>query len=533
MAWVDWIILFAYIFFIIGLSYWIGKKQKNQEDYYVGGRRVPAWQVALSIMATQVSAISLIGAPAFVALRSGGGLRWLQYEFAVPLAMIAILWVMIPLYHRIKIITIYQYLEERFGPRLRLLVSLVFIFARGLGSGVALLATGIVTAVCLNLNLPETIILIGVVSLIYTTFGGIKADIYSDIIQLFILWGTAILSIFIVTNYLGWEGLVFTSMDSARLRVFDWQHTGLGDGHTFSFWAMLFGGFFLYVSYYGADQSQTQRLLATKSSNDASHTVFLNGILRFPLVLTYLALGVLLIPFLNTHTEFARSLAGKPADFLVPQFLIHFVPPGALGLIIAGIFAASMSSLDSAMNSLSAATYQDVLFKWKPQLRQLNARMQVRLSRALTVFWGTLATVFALWLAGGEETVIELVNKIGSAFYGPVLGVFWLGMLTTTTGERSATIGLLAGVLVNILLWQFFQASVSWLWWNGIGFGVTFLTARAISGFLPPESSANPALRLSRDDLLAIFKQEKTRILLLVFAFIGILLISTLIEWVL
>jgi len=192
-------------------------------------------------MATQVSAISLIGAPAFVALRSGGGLKWLQYEFAVPLAMIAILWVMIPLYHRIKIITIYQYLEERFGPRLRLLVSLVFIFARGLGSGVALLATGIVTAVCLNLNLPETIILIGLVSLIYTTFGGIKADIYSDIIQLFILWGTAILSIAIVTNFLGWEGMVFTSTDSARLRVFDWQHTGLGDGQTFSFWAMLFG----------------------------------------------------------------------------------------------------------------------------------------------------------------------------------------------------------------------------------------------------------------------------------------------------
>ncbi len=531
MAAIDWIILVIYIVFIVGLGYWIGSKQKNQEDYYVGGRRIPAWQVALSIMATQVSAISLIGAPAFVARRSGGGLKWIQYEFAVPLAMIAILWVMVPIFHRIKIITIYQYLEERFGTRLRILISLVFIFARGLGSGVALLATGIVTAVCLNWNLSQTIVLIGLISLLYTTFGGIKADIYSDIIQLFILWGAALLSIGIVVQYLGWDGITFTSGAHSRLQVFDWNHTGLGDGQTFSFWPMLIGGFFLYVSYYGADQSQTQRLLATHTARDAGQAVFLNGLLRFPLVLTYLTFGVLLIPFLESHTEFAYSLADKPADFLVPQFLIHFVPSGILGLIIAGIFAASMSSLDSAMNSLSAATYQDILLKWKPHLHSLSDSAQVRLSRLLTIFWGTVATVFALWLVGGEETVIELVNKIGSAFYGPILGVFWLGMLTRKTGERSAIWGLFAGVGTNILLWQFFSETISWLWWNAIGFIVTIGVARILAAIAGDKPATNNALILTFQDLKRLFYQEKTRIMILFLAFLAIILISALLEW--
>ncbi len=530
MALVDWFILIAYILLMISMGYLIGRQQKNQADYYVAGRRMPAWQIALSILATQVSAISLIGAPAFVAVRSGGGLKWLQYEFAIPLAMIAILWIMVPIFQRLKIITIYAYLENRFGTPLRIAISCVFLLARGLGSGVALLATGIVTAVCLNWPLSETIILIGIVALIYTTFGGIKADIYSDILQLFILWGAALLSIAIIWNYIGPEGLIFTPETLPRLKVMEWQRTGLGDGSTFSFWAMLVGGFFLYVSYYGADQSQTQRLLATPDTSSATRALFLNGLLRFPLVLTYLTFGVLLIPFLNTHPSFADSLQGMPPDFLVPQFLIQFVPTGLLGIIVAGIFAASMSSLDSAMNSLSAATYHDVLIKLQPHLAQLSDKTQVRLSRLLTVFWGALATLFALWLAGGETTVIELVNKIGSAFYGPILGVFWLGMLTQRTRQWHAILGLISGVLVNLILWQYFEQQVSWLWWNAIGFSVTFLVGYGLA-LITSSSPAPSPLVLTPKDLHHIYHNEKRRIYMLLLAFVGMLGTGWLIDW--
>jgi SSS family solute:Na+ symporter len=159
---------------------------------------MPAWQIALSVMATQVSAISLIGAPAFIALKTNGGLFWLQYEFAIPLAMMLIMLILVPMYHRTRAITIYEYLENRFRTTTRMSISAAFLLSRGLGSGVALLATGIVTTVCLNWNLPETILLIGLGAIIYTTFGGIVADIYSDIIQLFILWGGAILTIILI-----------------------------------------------------------------------------------------------------------------------------------------------------------------------------------------------------------------------------------------------------------------------------------------------------------------------------------------------
>ncbi len=480
----DWAVLIIYIAGIIGMSIAIGRKQRNQEDYYLGGRLIRPWQVALSVMATQVSAISLISAPAFIALRYGGGLVWLQYEFAIPLAMMLIMLILIPVYHHSRGITIYEYLENRFGKPTRSILSLVFLISRGLGAGLALLATAIVTSVCLEISLANTVILIGLVSLLYTTIGGIKADIYSDIIQLIVLWGGAILSIIIILNLLGGDLFAFFPKDSARLRVIDFRATGLGDGQTFAFWPMVIGGFFLYLSYYGCDQSQAQRLLTTNTISGARWAMMGNGLLRFPLVLTYCSFGLFLIPFLNKHAGFAARVQNSQPDFLVPYFLVEYFPPGLLGLVIAGIFAASMSSIDSALNSLSAATWKDFIernFRWA---RRMSPRQMVRISRLLTVFWGALATVFALAMIGGPETVIELVNKIGSAFYGPILAIFWLGILTKKASQPGAIIGLISGVALNIILWLFFE-NISWMWWNVFGFLFSMIVGYFISMLMP------------------------------------------------
>ena len=367
MALIDWIILFSYIAFILALGWWVGRKQKSQEDYYLGGRSMPSWQIALSVMATQVSAISLIGAPAFIALKTNGGLVWLQYEFAIPLAMILIMIILVPMYHRTRATTIYEYLENRFGKTTRMFISAVFLLSRGLGSGVMLLATAIVTAVCLDWDLSQTILLIGLVAIVYTTFGGIVADIYSDIIQLFILWGGAILTIILIWMNIDASDLSLIFNQPERLKIFDFQSTGLGDGQTFGFWPMLIGGFFLYLSYYGCDQSQAQRLLTTATDKEAKKSLMINGIFRYPLVLTYSAVGLLLIPFLYANPDFASKLTGQQPDFLVPYFLIEYMPAGLLGLIVAGFFAASMSSIDSALNSLSAASFKDFLVKIYPK----------------------------------------------------------------------------------------------------------------------------------------------------------------------
>jgi SSS family solute:Na+ symporter len=262
-----------------------------------------------------------------------------------------------------------------------------------------------------------------------------------------------------------------------RMDIFVMNQTGLGDGSSFSFWAMVIGGFFLYFSYYGCDQSQAQRLLTTATPKEAQKALLYNGIFRFFLVITYLILGVFLIAFIEYHPDFAASLKNQKSDFLVPMFLVRYFPSGLLGIMVAGFFAATMSSLDSALNSLSAATYKDVLEKMFPEkMKTLSPEQEVFVSRILTVLWGSVATIFALFLMSGQETVIELVNKIGSAFYGPVLGIFLLAIFVRERHAIPAIVALITGVTTNIILWQFFPDQISWMWWNGIGFIVTILS---------------------------------------------------------
>lgn len=536
MTQIDWGVLVLYLAGIVGMAVWIGRRQESQEEYYLGGRKMPAWQVALSVMATQVSAISLIGAPAFIALKTDGGLKWLQYEFAVPLAMILIITILVPVYHRMKSITIYEYLERRFGSATRSVISLVFLLSRGLGTGVALLATGIVTAACLEMPLAPTIVLIGIVSMLYTTIGGIKADIYSDIIQLFVLWTSTFVCIFIVWSILGDTALDFAASDKSRLLAIDFKSTGFGDGKTFAFWPMVLGGLFLYFSYYGCDQGESQRILTTPTPGAAQKALFMNGILRFFLVLTYCFFGLLLLSFLDHNPEFAAKLDGVQPDFLVPYFLLEYIPAGFLGIVVAGIFAASMSSIDSYINALSAATWRDFLVKIFPSMQNYPPARMVWWSRALTVVWGLIATFFALFLMGGSDTVIVLVNKIGSAFYGPVLAVFVLGIVTSRAHQRGAVFGVLTGVLLNIFLWQFYENEVSWLWWNPIGFftslAIGYATSRVFKSPLKKEMEFGMSMSLK--DIIAELRVPRKFIYALAVAFAGMIILTYLIqEWLL
>lgn len=531
MTYLDWFIFGGYVLGVVFISVYVGRNQHSQEDYYLAGRSMASWKITLSVMSTQVSAISLIGAPAFIALKTNGGLIWFQYELAIPIAMLLIMMILVPMYHRCQVVSIYEYLEKRFGGLVRTLVSLTFLVSRGLGAGVMLLATSIVSSVCLDMDIYVTILLIGSISILYTTIGGIAADIYSDIIQLIILWLSSIILIAIVFSYINWESVVFTPNNMSRLRVFNFDATGLGDGQSFGFWPMLIGGFFLYFSYYGCDQSQTQRLLATPTVEKARWALFLNGIFRFPLVLTYCTFGLLLIPFLQTETVFADTMKGLPPDYLVPYFLQHYVPKGFLGIVIAGIFAASMSSLDSTLNSLSAATWRDLLLKFYKPLAATGHKQAVVWSRWLTVIWGTFCTSFAVVMVGGSETVLELVNKIGSAFYGPIAAIFVLGMTSRRSNETGAVSGLMIGVGVNLLLWQLYSDSLSWLWWNPIGFLVSYVSGYLISHrFVSATSEEVSNLYVLTEDDLRFTQRSRFLYISLTAAFILLLLFLFMLE---
>lgn len=509
----DWTVLSLYVLVIIGIGFYLSKSQYSQKDYYLGGKRIPPWQIALSMVATQVSAISLIGAPAFIAMRAKGGLFWLQYEFAIPIAMISIMITVVPIYHSLGVVSIYEYMDNRYGPKLKSILSLIFMASRSLAAGVALVATSIVTSVILDIPLTITVIVTGAIAVLYTTVGGIKADIYSDILQLFVLWLTAILCLFILFELT--EGMLFP--ETERYTVFKMAGTGLGDGQTYGFWPMFLGGFFLYLSYYGCDQSETQRLLTAKDTKDAQKALFINGMLRFPLVITYCSVGILLIPFLFHHPEFSEMVKNKQPDFLVPTFLLHYMPHGLLGLAIAGIFAASMSSLDSALNSLSAVTWRDFLQK-SPRFKDISSEKELWFSKFLTLLWGILCTLFALYMIGGPETVLVMVNKIGSAFYGPILAMFWLGIFTKRANEKGAITGLVSGVGLNILLWQFYETRVSWLWWNATGFIMAFITGYLVSILIPSRLKCK-----SNIQILTSHRPPSVYVLVLFVAFLGII----------
>ncbi|CAB1079221.1 SSS sodium solute transporter superfamily [Olavius algarvensis Delta 1 endosymbiont] len=483
MTALDWFIIMVYLCAMIGLSVYLGRSQSDEEDYFVGGRKLSWWAVGLSTMATQTSAISFISIPAFVALKEGGGLTWLQYELAVPLAIILTMAFLIPFFRKLELVSVYEYLEWRFGPSVRYLVSAVFLISRGLATGVGVYASGIVLAVCLGIPLWLTILIIGVVTVIYDTIGGITAVVYSDVIQMVVLISGIFVCIVYATGIVGGLDEVWSSFPAARRTAID-PSAGLKDaGTSVPFWAFLFGGIFLYTSYYGTDQSQVQRELSAATMAETKKSLLLNGFARFPLTALYALLGILMLAVLQHSPELNERVPYNQPDYLVPQFILLYLPQGLRALIFASLLSAAMSSLDSALNSLSASTVHDFI---APRLKNKNRLLLV--SKLTTISWGILITGFAFLVGDISETVIESINKIGSAFYGPILAAFIVGVLTKKATARSITAGILTGVGFNLVLWLAMSA-VYWMWWNMTG----FLIAAAVSNILcriAPETHA-------------------------------------------
>lgn len=477
----DAFVVATYLAAVVGLSVVLARRQRTGDDYFLAARRMRGWTLAGSIMANQASAVSLVGAPAFVALAEDGGLRWLQYELALPLAMLALAALLLPALRSVPGSSIYAFAEERFGRPARRVLASAFLLSRGLSLGVILYASSLVAAQALGWPLDAAVILVGVVSVLYTGLGGIVADIWSDVIQLALLWGGTIVS----AGYLLEHGgpALWAAIPAERATALVPASAGLSGQTSFGLWPMLVGGFFLYLSYYGCDQSQAQRLLTARSDPDARRALVLNGLLRFPLVATYCTFGLLLAGLLRVDPAFAAAVAGRPPDALVPVFMTAYLPVGLRGLLFAAILAAAMSSIDSALNSLAAVTLEDVF-------ERPSATQRVWLARATSFAWGLFAVASGLAFARSSTGVLELVNQVGSLFYGPVLAVFLLGVLSRRVGGRGAVAGLAGGLLANGAV-ATLVPGLSWLWWNPIGCAATAAVALA----WPTDPARRPAPR--------------------------------------
>lgn len=480
MTGLDWGIIIAYMIAMILLSVYLGRGQESEEDYYVGGRNLPWWAVGISTMATQTSVISFVSIPAFVAMKEGGGLTWLQYELAVPLAMIVVMVFLLPFFRKLELVSVYAYLEMRFGPSVRYFLSGVFLVSRGLGTGVGIYASAVVLEKCLGIELWQTIILIGVITVIYDTIGGMTAVVYSDVIQMAVLLGGLVACIWLAADEVGGVGAMIDAFPTERWAAYD-PSTGIGDGSDTPFWGFLIGGLCLYVSYYGVDQSQAQRELSAPTMAETRKALVFNGLARFPLTLLYLALGVAL----GAVYAQGGGMEGvaKPDD-LVPVFILQHLPEGLRAVLLAAMLAAAMSSLDSALNSLSAATMQDFIEKIRP----LRPERRLMVGRITTVIWGAAITASA-FLFGGQETVVEVINKVGSAFYGPILAAFLMGLLTRRANAVGVLGGVVAGVAFNVCMWLLYSDELYWMWWNLFGLVIAAGATLALS-LLGPRPAA-------------------------------------------
>ncbi|HEM49559.1 MAG TPA: sodium transporter, partial [Caldithrix sp.] len=465
----DWIVIFTYLALLVGLAAFFTRRQKDAQDYYLASKKIKWWQSGASTMATQLGAISFVSAPAFVALKEGGGMKWLAYEFGVPLALIVVMMIIIPILHQKNYISIYEYLEDRFDTGARNLVSIFFQLGRGLATAVAVLAGGLILSTALSISVIQAILLVGVITVIYDVLGGIRVVILSDVLQMLIIVAGLIICGGMALSITGWEA-AWNAMGAERTQILDFKHWGFTSEGTYAFWPMLFGGFFLYASYYGTDQSQVQRELSVGNLDDVRKSLLVNALGRFPLVLMYTVMGVFvgavfIMPESLTHIGAALNMSASSVtdilkndpDRMMPMFILSFLPHGVIGFIFVAIMAALMSSLDSGINSLSAVTMKDFYQKYfKPEATD---RHYLWMSKFITFLWGTFCVVAAiLFTIIGEstrQTTIVLINAIGSLLYGPILAAFLIGMLTKSVNGTSVKTGIIIGVLSNIFLWIF------------------------------------------------------------------------------
>lgn len=485
----DWSVVAVYLTSMIGLSWHLGRKQSDAKDYYLGGNDLSWWSVGISTMATQCSTNSLLGAPAFVITT---GLIWIQYEFALPLAMVFIMIFLIPFYRKLNLVSVYAYQERRFGRSARTMLSVTFQLLRAFATGVTVYGISIVLQSIVGIPFALSVLILGVVTVVYDMLGGMAAVVISDVIQMVILYLGIALCVVYSVSAVGGVSEVFTSFASlgsvvgsesfVGLQAVDFSGTGLTADTQYGFWPMLLGGLFLYVSYYGTDQTQVQRELSSKDIDDTNRSLMLNGMMRFPLVATYCFLGVCIGAYIVKNPEFLALLndGGEPNyNLAVPKFVTTVLPHGVIGLVMVALFSAAMSSLDSTINSLSAATIKD-LYEPFVQKGEIPGDKQLMLSRFFTVFWGTVIVIFSFFVGDISNSVIESVNKVGSLANGPILAMFLLGILTRFANEKGAISGLVAGLIGNAIVWKF-APEVSWLWWNVLGFFVAFGVGALVS----------------------------------------------------
>ena len=550
----DWIVLIVTLLFIVGYGSWKTKGSKNVEDFILGNNETPWYTVGLSVMATQASAITFLSTPG-QAYHDGMG--FVQFYFGLPIAMIVICVTFIPLYHKNKVYTAYEFLEKRFDVKTRSLAAILFLVQRGLGTGLTIYAPAIILSALLGWNLTIMNIIIGLLVIIYTFSGGTKAVNVTQKQQMFVIMSGMFITFFLILHYLP-NDMTFTSAmhiagANDKMNIVDFS---FNPEEKYTIWSGITGGFFLALAYFGTDQSQVGRYLSGKSVRESQMGLIMNGLLKVPMQFFILLTGVMVFVFfqfnpvplnfnpnnkivieksaykeeyhalekkLSTLSEDKKvinllyidqlnqdydnpilrkelvTLSNKEKDlrdrakeiilkadsnsetndkdYVFFHFILHYLPKGLIGLLLAVIISAAMSSTASGLNALASTTAIDI---YKRNLKtEKSEKHYLNATKFFTLFWGIVAILFAC-VGTLFENLIQLVNIIGSIFYGTVLGIFLVGFYLRRVQAKPMFCSAIITQITIFIIYYFMiykQEKLGYLWLNFIGAMLTILLA--------------------------------------------------------
>jgi len=466
----DYAVLVGYLLLMIAIGAWFSRQQHTSQDFFLAGRKMSWFPVGLSIMATLVSALSYTGAPAEA---SQVGLKLCIWPLTLWLTLPIVLWIVLPLYRNLEIYSIYEYLELRFDAKTRVIGSVVFIFWRMIWLGGVLYAPCkvLVVAAGLDISLPVLLVVMGIVSTLYTYLGGMKAVIWTDAIQTLIMFvGLAFIIWGIWTNLDGGAAGVWSAaQELGRTEIFQlgWDKDSSFWSEKWLIWAMVPHFFLASLSFYVADQIAAQRYLTTKNLREAQRSFVLNVLsvnLFYPL-LAYVGIAL--------SIYYLGNASPMEPDALMPQFIVHVLPAGVAGLIFAALLAASMSSMDSGLNSIATLLVVDGYRRWgwgnniwarirKKDPSELNEVDELVLGRGLVLLVGVGATGFALWVST-LGSIFDIMIGVVNTFGGPLMSVFLMGMLSRRCTPTAALTSMIGGTLLTI--WLAFGANWGlWPW---------------------------------------------------------------------
>jgi len=471
---IDLGILAFYLAGVVFLGLWIGRHAGSVSDFVVGGRSRPWWLILFSIVATETSTVTFLSIPGFAYSRD---MTWLQIPLGFLIGRFAVVFLLLPQYFKGSFYTAYDVLHQRFGGAAQKAASAMFIVTRSLADGLRLFLSAIVLQEMTGIPLHWAVAAMGVGTIVYTFFGGIRAVLVTDLVQFVIYIGGAVVALALILQRLpgGWEQLVSVGEAAGKLRIFDLTFDW---SQPYGLWAGLIGGLFITLGSHGVDQMMVQRYLCAKSLREAQRALWVGGFVVVAQFALFLLIGVGLFVFYQVYPP---DFTFERADRVFARFILDEIPVGLLGILLGAIFAAAMSTLSSSLNSCATAAANDFYFSGKGS--ETSAGRQLRVVRALTVVFGLIQ--IAVGIAGQwvKASVVSSVLGIAAFTTGIVLGVFFLGIFAQRVGERAALAGLVVGLSCMSAI--FFGTTLAWPWYALVGSAITFAAGLTASFIWP------------------------------------------------